>query len=71
MKQKNEEILSIQRECLMKVGLRKNVEAELEKALIKFKDVEEGRYRHEAWRTMEENKTTAWEIERKKLVEMI
>ena len=71
MRKKSEEILNIQKEYLAEVGLRKKVEADLDRVMQRMQEMEENRCRQEAWRAVEEKKNGNWEEEKKKLSEMI
>ena len=60
----------IQKEYLTEVGLRKKVEANLDKVILKLQEMEENGSRQEAWRAMKE-KHVSWETKKHKLIEMI
>ena len=51
----------IQKEYLTEVGLRKKVEDNFDKFILKMQEMEENKCRHEAWRAVEEKKHNSWE----------
>lgn len=56
LKKKGEELLKMQNDHLVEMERRKKVEADLEKVMMKLQEMEEGKQRQEAWRSIEEKK---------------
>ncbi|XP_044378403.1 uncharacterized protein [Triticum aestivum] len=63
--------MNIQKEYLAEVGLRKKVEADLDRLIHRIQEMEEDNNKQETWRAVEEKKYTSWEEEKRAMMDMI